>query len=309
MAKQPPPAPQPVFTFADLARLYEAFAKGKKKTWRDDVAKAKRYLIPAWGRLPLRDVTRARVHELLDTLVAKGMSTGVNRVQAVISRMFTVALDRSLIDAHPATRMIKRFEERPSDRVLTDDELRMLWTGLDARPGRAADALRLRLLLGQRGRRSTACSGARSTSRRRRGICLERAPRTAGRTRCHCPLRLSPSWSVVVAKCRPTSRACFPASTRAPATTGRCQPSRPRTFEWKDLRRTFSTRLAARGFSEQVVGRALNHARHTVTARHYIKHPYLAEVRQALEAWDRELAAIIAGEDAKTTSVLQFRSE
>jgi hypothetical protein len=28
------------------------------------------------------------VHELLDTLVAKGLTTGVNRVQAVISRLF-----------------------------------------------------------------------------------------------------------------------------------------------------------------------------------------------------------------------------
>src|SRR4051794_9528636 len=26
----------PVFTFADLAKLYETFAKGRKKSWRDD---------------------------------------------------------------------------------------------------------------------------------------------------------------------------------------------------------------------------------------------------------------------------------
>ncbi len=76
--------------------------------------------------MPLRHIARAHVHELLDTLVAKGMTTGVNRMQAVISRLFAVALDRSLVDAHPAARMIKRFHERPSDRVLADDELRAL---------------------------------------------------------------------------------------------------------------------------------------------------------------------------------------
>ena len=43
--------------------------------------------------MPLRDITRAHVHELLDTLVAKGMTIGVNRIQAVISKLFTVALD------------------------------------------------------------------------------------------------------------------------------------------------------------------------------------------------------------------------
>src|SRR5207244_3987164 len=115
------------------------------------VGKTSKYLLPRWGSMPLRSITRAHVHELLDGLVANGMTVGVNRVQAVISRLFTVALDRSLVDAHPAARMIKRFQERASDRVLTDAELRTLWLGLDAQPGPAADALRLRLLLGQRG--------------------------------------------------------------------------------------------------------------------------------------------------------------
>jgi integrase len=101
--------------------------------------------------MPVRAITRAHVHELLDSLVAKGLTVGVNRVQAVISRLFTIALDRSLVDAHPAARMIKRFQERPSARVLTDDELRALWIALEARPGPAADAIKLRLLLGQRG--------------------------------------------------------------------------------------------------------------------------------------------------------------
>src|SRR5262249_19945623 len=62
-----------------------------------------------------------------------------------------VALNRGHIDAHPAARLIKRVAEQPRDRVLTDDELRALWTGLDAQPGAASDAVRLRLLLGQRG--------------------------------------------------------------------------------------------------------------------------------------------------------------
>ena len=79
------------------------------------------------------------------------------------------------------------------------------------------------------------------------------------------------------------------------------------TYTWKDLRRTVSTRLAARGFSEEIIGRALNHARYTVTARHYIKHAYVAEVRTALEAWDRDLAAIVAARETTDGAVLPFR--
>ena len=78
-------------------------------------------------------------------------------------------------------------------------------------------------------------------------------------------------------------------------------------YTWKDLRRTVSTRLAARGFSEEVVGRALNHARYTVTARHYIKHSYIAETRRALDAWDDELNAVIGEPSDASSAVLPFR--
>ena len=154
--KRTPPAPPepavPVMTFAAYVPVYLAFAKGKKRTWADDAAKIDKYLLPAWGPLPLRSITRTHVHEVLDTLTGKGLTVGVNRVQALISRLFTVALDRSLIDAHPAARLLKRFSEEASTRTLSDDELRALWAGLDTHPGSAADAIRLRLLLGQRGK-------------------------------------------------------------------------------------------------------------------------------------------------------------
>jgi integrase len=149
--REPEPATEPIFTFADLVTLYEPFAHGRKRTAHEDMQKIRKYLLPAWGNRPLRSITRADVHTLLDRLVAKGLTVGVNRVQSVASRLFTLALDRSLVDAHPAARMIKRFKESPSTRTLTDDELRSLWRGLDERPGRAADFVRLRLLLGQRG--------------------------------------------------------------------------------------------------------------------------------------------------------------
>ncbi len=282
----PEPEKPPVFTFADLAKLYETFAKGRKKSWRDDVGKTKKYLLPRWGAMPLRDITRAHVHELLDGLVADGMTVGVNRVQSVISRLFTVALDRSLIDAHPAARMIKRFKEQPSDRVLTDAELRQLWVGLDAQPGQASDALRLRLLLGQRGaevigmkwdeidfvNKTWELPGARTKNGRPHIVPL---PPTA--------MALLKRVRAGVGNDEPR---VFPGLTRWTDEQRALSGIHQGAYEWKDLRRTVSTRLAGLGFSEEVIGRTLNHARYTVTSRHYIKHSYLAETRQALETWD-----------------------
>jgi integrase len=295
------------FTFADLVRLYEAFAKGRKKTWRDDLAMARRHLLPAWGSMPLRAITRAHVHELLDTLVAKGLTTGVNRVQAVISRLFTVALDRSLVDAHPAARMIKRFKERPSDRVLTDDELRALWLALDAHPGAPADTIRLRLLLGQRGGEVI-------------GMRWDEVDLKAGvwhlpgaRTKNGRPhsVPLPPSALALLERRRgeapADAGAVFPGLTQWSDDHRALSAIHGGAYTWKDLRRTVSTRLAARGFSEEVIGRALNHARYTVTARHYIKHGYGAEVRHALETWDADLADIVAGREPSQAAVVPFR--
>ena len=116
---------------------------------------------PAWGSLPLKEITREHIHERLDALVGKGLTVGVNRIQALISRIFTVALDRGKVDAHPAARIIKRFKEQPRDRVLTDDELRALWAGLDAQPGAASDAV--------------AAAAARAARRRNGRHALERS--------------------------------------------------------------------------------------------------------------------------------------
>lgn len=302
-----PPAVAAVFTFGDLAKLYEKFASGRKKTWKDDVAKTTKYLLPAWGNMPLRDITRAHVHELLDTLVAKGMTIGVNRIQAVISRLFTVALDRSLVDAHPAVRMIKRFQERPSDRVLSDHELKALWKALDAQPGAASDAVRLRLLLGQRGQEVMGMKwseidlrakvwelpGIRTKNGRPHSVPLSA---TAVKLLKHRRAEASDEETHVFPGLTPWSD-----DHRALSTVHGGQ------YTWKDLRRTLSTRVAALGFTEEVVGRALNHARYTVTARHYIRHDYLAETRSALEAWDRELKAIVEGRARTPSAVVPFR--
>ncbi len=296
-----------VFTFADLARLYETFAKGRKRTWKDDVSKIEKYLLPAWGAMPLRDITRAHVHELLDKLAARGMTTGVNRMQAVISRLFTIALDRSLVDAHPAARMIKRFKENASERVLTDDELRALWAGLDARPGPAADAMRLRLLLGQRGGEVVGMRWAELDLEAR--VWELPASRTKN-GRAHV-VPLPPTALALLEALRAAAPKEEPRvfSGLTVWSDGHRELSTVHggTYTWKDLRRTVSTRLAARGFSEEIIGRALNHARYTVTARHYIKHAYVAEVRTALEAWDRDLAAIVAARETTDGAVLPFR--
>jgi len=305
-AKQPPPPVPTVFTFAELAKLYVTFAKNRKKTWKDDVQKIDKYLRPAWGSIPLRDVKRTHVHELLDTLVAQGMTVGVNRVQAVISRMFTLALDRSLIDAHPAVRMMKRFAEKPQDRVLADEELRTLWAGLDAHPGRAADAVRLRLLLGQRGDETIGMEWSEVD------LSTGTWEMPGSRTKNGRPhaVPLAPTALALLKRRRADSPDAdvhvFSDLSRWTEDYRALAVIHGGSYEWKDLRRTVATRLAGLGFSETTIGRVLNHARYTVTAKHYNQHVYAAEKCAALEAWDRELQRVIEKKEATTSTVIPF---
>ena len=78
-------------------------------------------------------------------------------------------------------------------------------------------------------------------------------------------------------------------------------------FQWIDVRRTGSTRLAELGFSEEVIDRVLDHARASVTARHYNQHQYVEEIRAALTAWYTEIARILANKPKRQPKVLQMR--
>ena len=63
----------------------------------------------------------------------------------------------------------------------------------------------------------------------------------------------------------------------------------------------------ALGFDDTVIGRTLNHARTTVTSRHYNQHDYLEEIRRALTAWDAELTRVLANKPKKRGRVLAMR--
>jgi len=290
--------PERAFTFSDLCDLYAKVAPGKKKTWREDIGKIKKHLRPAWGDRALRSITRAQVHELLDGLVAGGMTIGVNRIQALVSRLFTVAMDRSLIDAHPAVRMEKRFSEKPGTRALTDAELKALWIALDAYPGRAADALRLRLLLGQRGEE---IAGMRWSEVDLEASVWQLPGERTKNGRPHA-VPLPPTAHAILTRIQTEVSTggklpdrVFGAFTVRSDDHRRLGEIHAGAYAWKDLRRTVATRLAGLGFDETVIGRTLNHARATITAKHYNVHGYLDEKRRALEAWDRALQEIVTG--------------
>ena len=145
-------AVEPTFTVADLCALYMTIhAKVHKRTWKDDQWRIDRYVLPEWKGRAVTDITRKDAHALLDKIIADGKPIQANRVQALISKLWNLALDREHAAFNVCHKMPKRGAEVARETVLSDDDLRACWMALTESPSPAADAIRLRLLTGQRG--------------------------------------------------------------------------------------------------------------------------------------------------------------
>ena len=57
----------------------------------------------------------------------------------------------------------------------------------------------------------------------------------------------------------------------------------------RDIRRTCKTLMCEAGLSKEIRDRIQNHALQDVSSRHYDRHDYLNEKRQALEIWEAKL--------------------
>jgi integrase len=230
---------------------------------------------------------------VLDTIAAT-KPTQANRVQALISKLWNFAIDRGHVTVNPCHRMAKRAPERARTTVLDDDAIRALWTALDAAPGDASDAIKLRLLTGQRGGEVHALAWA--------DVDLDAAVWTipaalAKNGRAH-RVPLSPSaLAIVRARQRSTDEAnVFPGLYHQREDLRDLGAIHGGAYRWHDLRRVVVTRLAALGIGEDTIARVVNHAKRGITATVYNQHAYDAEKRVALETWDRELHRIIHNE-------------
>ena len=303
----PPPPVAPVLTVRTYAKSFVTFQKGRKKTWQKDEHAIDRHLLPAWGDLPLAAITRTMVADRLTEIVASGVTVGVNRVQTLLSRFFVVAMSQGLIESNPAARHIKRFKEIPRTRILSEAEIRALSSAIAAHPCEAAAVVWLRLLLGQRGEetagmlwreldltaRTWLLDGVRTKNGQQHLLWLPDqalAVLTRQQAAATGDDRVFPSLKDVH---------CNTEDERALRAVAATFPD----FDWRDLRRTFSTGLGDLGFEDGVIDRLLNHKAATVGRRHYNHAKYLPEKQIALAAWDREIARILKNEP-KTARVI-----
>ena len=110
----------------------------------------RREALPFWGDRALSGITKADVHVRLDQLIDRGAPVMANRFLAVFRKMCAWAMERGIIASNPCAGIRAPTTEISRDRVLSDDELRVIWKASDDLGWPFGPIVKLLMLTGQR---------------------------------------------------------------------------------------------------------------------------------------------------------------
>lgn len=314
------------------ARYLTEHAQRTKRSHVKDARNLRNHVLPKWQRRPVASIKRADVIELVEGLIADGKQTQANRIQSLISSVFTFGMDAALVEFNPCHRLRKRGQENVRRRVLGDAEIVLFWRDIIKPPltKQTGLALRLALLTGARVSEVTginrtelidiadpsasawAIPGTRTKNGRdhliplsslARDIVLNMLGMIEPGERFLLPTLSLKRVGSMVGNSLTQGMGRFAARIEGDtdaAKTWRADPPTPH-----DLRRTVETRLAALRIPKETRDRVLNHVAGGVGAKHYNMHDYADEKREALNRWSLAVAAIL---DPVAAPVVDFAS-
>jgi len=133
-------------TFAELASRYlEQHAKKHNKSWAQADYLVRKHLLPRWGKLDAKSITRADVRSALAAIAAPVVA---NQTRAAASAIFGWAIKQEVLTVNPCAK-VERHTVRSRERVLSDSELPLFWNAF-SQQGQFGLTLKLILLTGQR---------------------------------------------------------------------------------------------------------------------------------------------------------------
>lgn len=240
---------------------------------RNDYAMIENIILPKLGTKKVADVTRRDVEPILHRM--KATPYRANRVRALLSKMFSLAVAWEWRDDNPALG-IEKFQEEKRDRWLNEEELKRLTTVINAHPNqRAANIIRLLILTGAR--RGEALNATWDQFDLKRGVWTKPAHTTKQKRTEHVPLSGATVELLTCMKAQHSadSRYLFPGDT--PGKPLNCikkfweearTAAKIEDCRIHDLRHTFASHLVSSGVSLPIVGRLLGHTQPQTTQRY-----------------------------------------
>lgn len=262
------------------------------------------HILPKWRSRELKTVTRREVVELLDEIADGGKPVAANRTLAAFRKLCNWSLQRGIIETTPTLAIEMPGAETRRERVLSDDDIRLLWPALDQIAYPFGRFLQVALLTGQR---RDEVGGMRWADLDLAAKVWEIPSAAMKAGRAHAVPLSAPVLEIIESLPR-IGDYCFATRPDGPIrgyskfkarldrlmTPEDGDDDAPKVEPWTihDLRRTAATNMGKLGVSRFIIGRVLAHADRSVTDR-YDRFGYLDEKRDALDRWARRLQAII----------------
>ena len=286
-------------------------------------------ILPVIGDHKAEAVTKRHVMQVVEKVADRGAYVAADRVLGLIRAIYNWGCATGRMETNPTLGLKKRNAGRARERVLTDDEIRAFWLGLDEQrklSPEIRDALKLQLLLGVR--ISEALGAAKSEIDIKARTWTIPALRTKS-VREH-KLPLSP-WAAAFLEAAVARAGKSPWLFPSPSFEGPVRSASGRRAVLRlrerlaneahegeteaqlvgvgthDLRRTLATGLGNMGVADEVIERVLNHAPRSVVGKHYNHAKHFEPMRRALEAWADRVREIVECRQP-TSNVVTLRS-
>lgn len=319
--------------FENVARQFieryakpRAAAKGRPDAWRETgrilglrpdpdnpekLVEVGGDVIRVWKGRRIQDITKRDVNELLDEIVDRGAGIMANRTLAAIRKLFNWCVSRDIIAASPCTLIDPPAEEKSRDRILSDDELALVWKAADADDTPFGPLVKLLVLTGQRltevgemrwdeldlEKKLWTLSGERVKNGERHDVPLSQA---AVDILTALP-RIKTTGGYVFTSGRDAAVSGYSrAKSRLDAAIAKANPAGEKVVEhwtFHDLRRTMASGMARLGIALPVIEKVLNHTSGTFRGivGVYQRHSYADEKRAALDRWAVHVGAVVDG--------------
>lgn len=309
-------------TFAEVAARHLEHAQRVNRSWRQADALVTRLLLPRWGKLRARDITRGDVRTVMRKVTDGGAPMTANQMLKAASAIFAWAIREEVGDitvnpCHGVT-----FNDTKSrERVLGNAELPRFWAAFDRTGLTRSTALKLILLTGQR-------PGEVAHMRRehiRDGwweLPGDPDPRLGWpgtkNGQSHRVWLTKPARDLLaeIGDGATSGFALSPGERGRPVTrldhamrvvcTGLAMVA-PDKVTPHDLRRTHGTLVTGLGFGRDAMNRIQNH-REGGIAEVYDRHHYGPETQRVQEAVTRRIFALIEGEGEGEGKVMELRA-
>lgn len=298
-------------SFKQLASEWEkryAVPNKSEQARYDDRLMLRKDILPAIGRMKVEEITKRDVICIVDGILERGARVRCNRALALMRSIFRWGMAEDLARQDPTFGVRDRTVERPRDRVLTDDEIKVFWKRLPEAEMSEGVAIILQLAL----------------------VTGQRVGMVSGMTKAELELdRVAPTWTLRSTRTKNRETVCVPLTEfaakliqRGIALSGESDfvfPSplgdeaitphaatramsrwrktlKIRDFRVHDLRRTCATGMARLGVPRFHISLVLDHVsvtHGTITGAVYDKYTYDAEKRAALDKWSTHLVELL----------------